>query len=78
MRYRDKVQKIRTDLDQMTPIKYTIIPADPDRKQAATLAEYREDYRKWKERTATADLRIPMIPPDDLPSDFFLTGVKQI
>ena len=78
MRYRDKVQKIRTDLDALVPDEYTIIPADPDRKQAATLAEYREDYRKWKERTAQADYRIPMTPPDDLPSDFFLTGVKQI
>ena len=78
MRFQDKVQKLTTDIDRLTPIKYTIIPADPDRKQATTLAEYREDYRKWKERTATADLRIPMIPPDDLPSDFFLTKGKMI
>ena len=78
MRYQERIERLKTDLDQMKPVEYKIIPADPDRKQAATLAEYREDYRKWKERTAQADYRIPMTPPDDLPSDFFLTGVKQI
>ena len=78
MRYQDKVQKLTTDVDRMEPTTWNIIPADLSRKLPENLDEYRGQYRDWQERTKDADFKIPMTAPDDLPDDFFLTGVKQI
>jgi len=71
MRYRDKVQKIRTDLDALVPDEYTIILPDFAPKPADTATHtYLHHHEATEQQINGADYVITPAVHE--------TGVKQI